>query len=363
MTKSYENYTLEEFITDDDFIQWAKYPTPAADVFWQNYLEKYPEQSRVVHHARSAVQQLALVSCQKAPVEETPGIWMTIEENLNDTSKRIYIGVNSYWRYIAAAACVLFVLGIGYWVTKESSQQTNAVYHQLVAQTRLPLREVVNNAETSLKVKMPDGSTVMLEPSSRISYNESFSGPLREIYLSGEAFFDVMKNPEKPCMVYANGLVTKVLGTSFLIRANEREKQVIVQVKTGRVSVFAGSVARNQDPETKGIVLTPNQRVTFGKEDERLTRSLVEKPSVILTTEELRHLSFENAPVNDIFAALKKAYGVDIVYDEEVMVRCRLTTSLTDETLFEKLDIICEGIEATYKVVDAQVIISGKGCN
>ena len=73
--------------------------------------------------------------------------------------------------------------------------------------------------------------------------------------------------------------------------------------------------------------------------------------------------SFSNAPVSDIFEALKKAYGVNIVYDKDMLAACRLTTSLSNETLFERLDVICEAIEAEYKVVDAEVIISGTKCN
>jgi ferric-dicitrate binding protein FerR (iron transport regulator) len=210
---------------------------------------------------------------------------------------------------------------------------------------------------------MPDGSKAVLKPNSRLSYNESFAGPVREVYLSGEAFFDVRKNPRKPFLVYANGLIIKVLGTSFEVKAYEKDKQVTVMVKTGRVSVFAHQAMKNQDPETKGLVLTSNQKAIFGKEDEHLSRTLVERPTLLLSSRELEQFSFNNAPIDQIFTALEKAYGVDIVFDEEVMTNCFLTTSLTNETLFEKLDIICEGLESTYKVVDAQVIISSKGCN
>lgn len=110
------------------------------------------------------------------------------------------------------------------------------------------------------------------------------------------------------------------------------------------------------------MLLTPNQEIQFARADQRFKRTLVEKPTLVLTQQELKKYSFENAPVSEIFTALETAYGVDIVFDEETLSSCRLTTSLSAETLFDKLAVICEGIGASYKVVDAQVVVTGRGC-
>lgn len=363
MSKSYTDFTLEDFITDDYFIEWAKYPTQESDEFWLVFIENEPHKARIVQQAKWAVQQLAIVGKQKVSINEIPIIWNNIEDNLDTKSKKISRFFRFGWGLWAAAASIFLILGLGYkWAIKSAA--TEGEYSQLISQAKTPLKEIINTTTTSnLVVSMPDGSKAILKPNSRLSYNQSFTGSIREVYLSGEAFFDVKKNPKKPFLVYANGLTTKVLGTSFWVKAYEKDKQVTVLVKTGRVSVFAHKIAQSSDPEIEGVVLTPNQRVVFGKETERLTRTLIEKPTLILSSQELRQFSFNNAPVTRIFSALEKAYGVDIVFDEEVMTNCFLTTSLTNETLFEKLDIICEGIEASYKVVDAQVIITSKGCS
>lgn len=362
--KAYVNYQLEDFITDDDFIQWVKYPTEESDVFWQAFIENEPAQAAIIHKARYAIQQLALVAKQNSPTDEIPVIWTDIEGDLNNQNQRILNSVLVGWRAWVAAASLLLSIGFSYyWWRTKSFSVSESTYARLVSETPSTLKELVNNTRSNLTVPMPDGSKVVLKSNSRLSYNESFTGPVREVYLAGEAFFDVKKNPEKPFLVYANGLIIKVLGTSFQVKAYEKDKQVTVMVKTGRVSVFAHKALKNQDPETNGLVLTPNQKVVFGKEGEHLSRTLVERPTLLLSKQELEHFSFNNAPVSQIFMALEKAYGVDIVFDEEVTATCFLTTSLTNETLFEKLDIICEGIEASYKVVDAQVIISSKGCN
>ncbi|RFS17435.1 FecR family protein [Emticicia sp. C21] len=362
MTKNYETYTLEEFITDEDFIRWVKYPTQESEQFFQALIQNTPSLAKQIHTAKLAVQQLVIASKQDAPANEIPFIWTDIEEHLTQVQTP-RAGLQISWRYWAAAASVILMVGVLFWVNKNVWVKPTSVYTQLTTTSSKPIKEVINTSAGTMPVSMPDGSEAVLQPNSRLSYNESFNGDLREVYLSGEAFFEVKKNAKIPFVVYANGLVTKVLGTSFSIKAYEQDKQVSVDVKTGKVSVYAQQSNQTPDPETKGVVLTPNQQVVYSKENEQLTRTLVAKPTILLNTQELQKFSFKNAPVDEIFSALQKAYGVEIIYDKEVMSNCRLTTSLTNETLFEKLDIICAALDATYKLIDAQVVITSNGCN
>lgn len=361
MSKQYEKYTLEEFITDDDFIQWAKYPTEELDIFWHSFIKREPQKATIVLNARTAVQHLAIVSKQNTPPNEAAIILTEIEDGWIEKSKTVLFPPN--WKHWAMAASVLLILGLSVlWKTKQNSTDT-PVYSEMVSKTQYPVKEVINTSKSELSVQLPDSSRAVLKPNSRLSFHETFEGKSREVYLAGEALFDVKKNTNKPFIVFANGLVTKVLGTSFSVKAFETDKEVVVNVKTGKVWVYSQKTALNQEAETSGVVLTPNQKVVFGLDDESLTRTLVEKPVLLLSNQELMQLTFKDAAVYQIFDALEKSYGVELIYDKEAMINCRLTTSLTNETLFEKLDIICAAIEAKYKVVDAKVIISSAGCN
>jgi hypothetical protein len=69
-----------------------------------------------------------------------------------------------------------------------------------------------------------------------------------------------------------------------------------------------------------------------------------------------------NNVIAEVFKTLEKAYGINIVYDAEVMKNCYLTASLDDEPLFEKLNLICKTIDAKYEQVDAQIVIYSNGC-
>jgi transmembrane sensor len=223
--------------------------------------------------------------------------------------------------------------------------------------------EINNSTQFEQEVKLEDGTIILLKRNSSIRYDKDFNKTKRVVYLKGEAFFHVARNTQKPFFVYANNLVTKVLGTSFRVKAYDSDKNVTVIVKTGKVTVYSNKAEKNLDPETQGMVLTPNQQIVFEKQDDKMLRSLIEKPVILLSETQLKEFSFRSTQVSKIFEAIEKAYGVDIMYDEEILKNCKITTSLTNETLFDKLEVLCAAIEANYKVVDAQIIIESNGCN
>ena len=221
------------------------------------------------------------------------------------------------------------------------------------------LKEIENKNTAEQIITLADGSQVALKNGSQLKFPETFQGATREVFLEGEAFFEVAHNPSRPFIVYANGVVTKVLGTSFTIKAYHTDKQVTVSVRTGKVSVYKQS--QNSTGGTQ-IILTPNQQAVYDKAADQVSRTLVQEPKIILPANELIKMRFEDAPITEIFDALEKAYGVDILYDEKILSNCSLTTSLLDETLYARLNIICKAIGAVYTVEDTQIVIESSGC-
>jgi ferric-dicitrate binding protein FerR (iron transport regulator) len=362
MAKKYQNYTFEDFITDDDFIAWVKYPTDASSIFWENYIFEHPHQNLLMEQAKGAVQQLAIASRKNAPAGDNSLIWDKLEFN---KSMRTGAGLKFRfgWKMWTAAASVFIILGatldLDFWY---KSSVTESDYVQQKFNKRELLKEISNTTQVALSIVLPDSSKITLKPNSKISYNPFFAGNLREVFLSGEAFFDVRKNPEKAFVVHSNGLVTKVLGTIFSVKAFENDEKVIVKVQTGKVTVYSAKSSKNEDPETGGLILFPNQKVEFGTTEDRFIRTLVEKPMLLKPNADINQFTFKNTPAATIFKALENAYGVELIYDKDLLSSCYLTTTLTDESLFEKLDIICAAIEAGYKEIDAQIVISSKGC-
>jgi hypothetical protein len=85
-------------------------------------------------------------------------------------------------------------------------------------------------------------------------------------------------------------------------------------------------------------------------------------PQPLIKTEEIKRLRFEAAPVTEIFLAMEKIYGVDIVFDEVIYSSCKLTTSLANGGLFDRLNIVTNAIGATYTINENTIVISGTGC-
>ncbi|MDF1868382.1 MAG: DUF4974 domain-containing protein, partial [Saprospiraceae bacterium] len=185
----------------------------------------------------------------------------------------------------------------------------------------------------------------------------------------------IARDTTKPFLVYANETVTKVLGTSFRITAFEGEKTVEVEVKSGKVAVYA-----NVDSENKKIMIvetdekmliplpnkklevTPNQKVVFDKKEDEMIKTVAKLPQIITKLETLPQFEFEEESVVKVFNALELAYGIDLEYDEENLKNCPITTKLKDEPLFQKLSIICAALSLEFSEKDAVISIKGEGC-
>lgn len=317
----------------------------------------FPDKAMLMVQARETVQAIQEDTLEPAPEL----VRRNIQQILRDTEPVLPKAAASvsYGRMAWVAAASVVVLLLTWFGWHSGQDKPTAVYQKLLATAALPMNEVINMGTKTKLVLLTDGSSVLLQPNSRISYPRAFAKyKKREVYLVGEAFFEVAKNPDKPFFVYADNLITKVLGTSFTVRAYDK-KTVDVTVKTGRVSVFTRTdherVEKQESRQLTGLVLTPNQRVHFNRDESQLFRSLVDSPTLLDMPIQQAMFEFSGTPVNRVFAALEKAYGVEIVFDAEVMKNCYLTASLDDEPLFEKLTMICQTLDAQYEQMDGKI--------
>jgi ferric-dicitrate binding protein FerR (iron transport regulator) len=209
---------------------------------------------------------------------------------------------------------------------------------------------------------LPDGSRVTLQPGSSLRYAVELAGARREVYLEGEAFFQVHKNPARPFLVFTNQVVTTVLGTSFDVKAYPGSAQALVAVREGKVSVQPREAAQLDatptHPAKGGVLLLPNQQVVYSVASHHLQKELVAKPAVLVP----QVFEFEERPVAEVLAALEKAYGVPIRYDKQKLAGCTVSITFYNEPLFEKLDLLCKSLGASYSLADTEVTIHSAGC-
>ncbi|ODS80919.1 MAG: hypothetical protein ABS46_12990 [Cytophagaceae bacterium SCN 52-12] len=357
--KQYKDYEVDDFLSDDNFIRWVRAGSPSAGSVWQDFQATYPEKKADLEKARAFIlQTLASGSLSDAEQsEEIDRILATaaLRRGMSPSGTSLRF---SWWQ---AAAAVVVLTGIALTVWRGRSTPPAYAYDQLVKTSSLPLKEVANVQSGPQLVLLPDGSRVTLSADSRISFARDLDKQAnREVFLTGDAFFEVTRNPQQPFLVYADGLATRVVGTSFSVQTGN--KKVSVVVRTGRVMVYPMQTADTPPLSDEKSILTPNQQATFMTDNLQITRSLAEAPQE-LEAHEAGRFQFDNTSIDDVFSRLENAYGVPIVYDKAIMKNCRLTVPMGDEPFFTKLDIICRAIGAGYKVDNTQVVITSTGCD
>ncbi|RYG37284.1 MAG: FecR family protein, partial [Chitinophagaceae bacterium] len=189
----------------------------------------------------------------------------------------------------------------------------------------------------------------------------------REVFLEGEAFFEVSKNAQRPFFVYNNNIVTHVLGTSFTVKANPLTNQVEVSVRSGKVEVYENKGNGKNVDNSNGVILLPNQKVSYNETARQFAPSLVDSPLPLLTEENgekpvRRTTVFEEAPLSKVLSSLEKSYGVEIVAENQDLYNCLFTGDISQQDLFTRLEIVCQATGASYEIKGTKVLVKGKGC-
>jgi ferric-dicitrate binding protein FerR (iron transport regulator) len=356
--------TLEDFLEDDRFREWIKFPDADNSAYWGQWLEEHPLQRPVFETAVAAMASLA----GKAPEISDDYINKKIggiKERLATHEPIGHQVVHRQMGLLRWAAVFAAVLGLG-WVLLNRNVSSTRRMMALESSPEDTVRSFSNTKRDPLLVNLPDGSSVVLSKGSRLEYDLRGGVFSREVRLVGEGFFEVAKDPVHPFFVYTARLTTRVVGTSFLIRSFDNEPKATVTVRTGKVSVTPKNAAHNPDKSgAKTLVLNPDEKVSLVVATEEMIREKLERadqnplPDLL----KLPKYEFHHTPVGEVFALLEKAYGVPIKYDAQSFEHCTLTATLSDEPFTDKIKMICMGIEAGFEVRSNEVIITGDGCS
>lgn len=260
----------------------------------------------------------------------------------------------------AFVICFLFVIGAVTWLRWPRSapmpRDVPKVANLLVRQDL----DRVNQTDRSQTVYLVDGTRVVLQPGSGIRYAAFLQKDKREVYLEGNAFFEVAKDARRPFYVYSGDVVVRVLGTSFKVVTDKESGDITVLVTTGKVAV-----TRKTAPLPHPLILTTNQIALYKGHSRDLVQLNAEKKDLtpdLTPTAPAITFNFDETPVIEIFQTLENAYGIPFHYDKATFSNCVLTTSMGDESLEDKIRIICAAIGATYELKEDGVFLEGKPC-
>lgn len=175
---------------------------------------------------------------------------ITIQEDVDNTddSKKGWIRrFPFFWRSLAA----VLILGLGVFTYYRSVRHASAINKGgNIAVTKTPSR-------TKSKIYLSDGSVVTLNSETVLRYPSSFDGATREVYLNGEAFFNVKKDHAHPFIVHAGKMNIKVLGTSFNVKSYENDKNIETTLIKGAIEVTLS------DRPSDRIILKPNEKLVL----------------------------------------------------------------------------------------------------
>lgn len=245
------------------------------------------------------------------------------------------------WKMVAASLVIIASsLGAFYYIKKQSgiAQPTHTsashVGHQII--------------------KLPDGSVVTLNAGSTLDYPINFTGSTREVFLRGEAYFDVHHDASRTFVVHAGKIQTAVLGTAFNIKAYESEEDITVTVTRGKVKV-------SNDNSVLGII-TPDQQIVFHKDTQFASQQSVDSKLSVVWAE--RDILFDDITIEEAVQQLEERFQVTINLTSDRIKNCRFTaTFVRGEDLKQILTVICEFNRAEFVERKAGVFeVSGNGC-
>ena len=269
-------------------------------------------------------------------------------------------------KWYAYAAMIIGGLFIGFLVYLT----TNKNDHQLFAQKN----EVATRKGSKSKIILPDSTVVWLNADSRISYPDNFRGEKREVQLTGEAFFEVTKDANRPFIIHTNTIDIKVIGTVFNVRSYPEEATTETSLLTGEVEV----TVLNQD---KKVILKPNEKLIVPNEIAGVIKDSVQfkrRPSrkleqSLLTVDKIHFneedsiysetcwidnkLRFDGEQLDRLTSKIERWYNVEVIINNEKLKATRFTATFENESLNEVMEALSYSYSFKYKMENGKVII------
>jgi ferric-dicitrate binding protein FerR (iron transport regulator) len=240
--------------------------------------------------------------------------------------------------YAVAAAVTLLLCAVALLFTRPESVFTRTFTH----------REI--RTDSIRQLTLPDGTLVWLNRRSTLRYPRTFASGSREVDLEGEAFFAVKKDTLRPFRILARRTVTRVLGTSFNVRAYPQEPAVQVVVATGKVRLSGES------PSSQAVQLTPGWTGTCNSATGQAKSSSRSDPNYL--SWKTGRLAFENVPLAEVLPALSRHYGIPFSVQEPGLASRRITTVFDRQPLTEILEEITLLLDLEFRREKDRIIFT-----
>ena len=305
----YINATIPELLTDPYFLEWVRFPNADKIAFWEAYMVAYPNKAAMVQQAAAIARSMHVKHETVTPLQQR-NMWDEIYNNIDPGAS---VSKKKPWIYALRAAAVMAGLAAVIWLIyrKDTKQLSYAAAYGEIKHFWLP-----------------DSTEVTLNGNSSIKY----AG--RQVWLNGEAFFNVHKSAQQVFEVHSNEGNIQVLGTSFNIR--DRRGVTSVLLSTGKVKVATGH-------HQELILSSPGEMVQYSKQE----RTLVKKKVVInkYIGWQQKRLLLDQTTIAGFFERLEDEWGYKIKLSDTSMLSKKISgeIEMTDkQVLMNALAVILD---------------------
>lgn len=362
-----KNLSIENLLSDPSFRAWVMKPNRELEERWTNWLQDNPKERDNVLMAREIV--ISVEDIEDAETNSSLKIraWERIEKSITKIdceqkhkpeSKPKVLPIHPYYQHVSgfgnkrnsrkwfAIAATLLLVCISAFLISENF---NLFEKEPVAEEATMIFKS-NRAGQKSTIFLPDGSTAILNAESELSYKENFDGSSREVFLKGEAFFDVVKNTEKPFKVNSGNIATTALGTAFNIQYFNDSSSIEVSLVNGKVVV-------TDIEENKAIgFLEPGEQLQYDK-SRKSAKKLQFIPQEVISWKD-GVLYFKNADKQEVFQRLERWYGVKFIFTG---IDAGKKWNYSGEYSNENLEVVLNGLGFTqgfsFKIKEKEVEI------
>lgn len=276
-----------------------------------------------------------------------------------------------YRRWTSIAAAAVTILGLGYGLFQWTKAPQPALAQQPKSNNEITVKK---GAKT--KLQLPDGSKVWVNSDSKLSYPETFQGNQRDVYLEGEAYFDVVKDPKHPFIVHTSGIDVRVLGTAFNVKSYEAEPTIEATLVHGMIEV-----TKINEPTAPKVILKHHEKLIYNKfvkttinetPTENKSPQNTNKPAITIaqiakqtpdsafleTAWVYNRLRFEDERMDALALKMERWFDVNIRINNDKLKAYRLTGSFENETIEEALKAMQYLVSFKYRIENRNVVIT-----
>jgi transmembrane sensor len=256
--------------------------------------------------------------------------------------------------YLKYAALIIAAIGMVYLFLPFRHKKQSLVSHQFTT---------ISNTSKSIREQiLADGSIVWLSPGAHITYARDFGYINRQLTMSGEAFFEVTKNPLKPFIINSGHIITKVWGTSFRVRDPKDAANAEVSVVTGKVSVSLPNPGSTVNKEMvantyKSIMLYPRQQAEYSKKDNAIHADPQTDIEELLIWKKTK-LAFDNTRVKEAIPLLSKEFGLNIRTADKNLDNYFVTADFNGLNFAEVMEVLRNTLNISYEMNGKDVLFT-----